>query len=358
MCIGFLCVKAKLFCVNASVSQASVCKSSFLRAMALVCKRLSDSKSFLTCRRAEMSWEELRWDEMRWSVECEVWSVSATYDVWRARCEVWSVEFQVRPLEQCIAVAQSKHARAWLAHSACKFYRWKRCYSIESNPKAASAPSRAGTTGVCMHVDTHTGDRKSIQCLSLTFFDRTSVRPLANIFGPPCLPLQKLQRVQQLKSCLAMLASLTKIIDLRFHAVSLCTSRTSLALWLRISCILLGPNTRSLESSSDCQDEQCFVLFCTNPSPTWPNSLWPYWTCTFQIGATMSHYTFVGLRHTTPFSPIARVRPVLLWHPVAVHMAQRETSRRTSVLNGSPGSPGSPPWRGWHALMNWILNIY
>ena len=65
-----------------------------------------------------------------------------------------------------------------------------------------------------------------------------------------------------------------------------------------------------------------------------------------------SHYTFVGLRHTTPFSPIARVRPVLLWHPVAFHMAQRETSRRTSVLNGSPGLPGSPPWRSWHALMN------
>ena len=39
----------------------------------------------------------------------------------------------MRPLEQCIAVAQSTHGRthgAWLAHGACKFYRWKQSYSI------------------------------------------------------------------------------------------------------------------------------------------------------------------------------------------------------------------------------------
>ena len=44
----------KIFRVNASVPQASVCKS-FVRFMFL-CKRFrSNSKSFLSCRRAEMS---------------------------------------------------------------------------------------------------------------------------------------------------------------------------------------------------------------------------------------------------------------------------------------------------------------
>ena len=48
------------------------------------------------------------------------------------KCEERSVKCRVqgRPLEQCIAVAQSTHARAWLAHDACKFYRWKRSFSI------------------------------------------------------------------------------------------------------------------------------------------------------------------------------------------------------------------------------------
>jgi hypothetical protein len=174
MCIGFLCVKAKLFCVNASVSQASVCKSSFLRAMTLVCKRLSDSKSFLTCRRAEMSWEELRemrnferlsgaqswdemkiveknldqtWEKMRWDekswnevrraqirwdeMKCGLWSVSAKCEVWSVQCEECSVKCGTSSATfGTVHHCRTKHARAWLAHGACKFYRWKRSYSI------------------------------------------------------------------------------------------------------------------------------------------------------------------------------------------------------------------------------------
>ena len=92
-------------------------------------------------RRDGMRWEELRWGEksshdLRWD---EVWSVN-----WSVKSAVWSVKkvFAWR----CIApgsraghvlgqqhrnsFAQSTHARAWLAHGACKFYRWERSYSI------------------------------------------------------------------------------------------------------------------------------------------------------------------------------------------------------------------------------------
>ena len=122
-----------LFCVKASVSHSSknsLCKS-FLCATAFVCKGLpSDSKNFLTCRRAKMSWEKLWWDEkglavLRWNensweklrwhmrrdavrygekswdelrraqigwneMKCGVWSASAKCKVWRVQCEVWS----------------------------------------------------------------------------------------------------------------------------------------------------------------------------------------------------------------------------------------------------------------------------
>jgi hypothetical protein len=64
-------------------------------------------------RRADMSWDERRWSMgVKW------------------KCKVWSLEPQVWHLEERTAVAQSAHALAWLAHSARKFYRWKRFYSI------------------------------------------------------------------------------------------------------------------------------------------------------------------------------------------------------------------------------------
>ena len=83
-------------------------------------------------------WEELTWKEMRWSVEWEV-----KWEVRGVKSAVWSVKkvFAWR----CIApgsraghvlgqqhrnsFAQSTDARAWLAHGACKFYRWERSYS-------------------------------------------------------------------------------------------------------------------------------------------------------------------------------------------------------------------------------------
>ena len=89
-------------------------------------------------RRDGMRWEELTWFEVRWSVECEV-------QVWSAKCRVWSVLREVFAWRciapgsraghvlgqhQCNSFAQSTHARAWLAHGACKFYRWQRFFSI------------------------------------------------------------------------------------------------------------------------------------------------------------------------------------------------------------------------------------
>ena len=141
--------------------------------------------------------EELRWDEV-WSVKsavwsvgpeecsvkCEVWSAkkamrSEKCEVWTVKCAVWSVKCGVRRVqcevwsvewEECsvkcevwsvkcevelhmwhvkhdTTFAECTHARAWLAHGACKFYRWERSYIYIYIFKATSAPPRAGTTG-------------------------------------------------------------------------------------------------------------------------------------------------------------------------------------------------------------------
>ena len=125
--------------------------------------------------------EELRWDEV-WSVKSKVWSVgreecsvkcevrsvkkamrSEKCEVWTVKCEVWSVKcglgrvqcelrsvkcwlrrvrcevwrlssvkcdvgLQVWHVKHDISFAECTHARAWLAHGACKFYRWERSY--------------------------------------------------------------------------------------------------------------------------------------------------------------------------------------------------------------------------------------
>ena len=79
-----------------------------------------------------------------WSVECEVWSVkcgvcsgkravwSVECGVWSVKCGVWSVkcevELQMWHVKQDTTFAECTHARAWLAHGACKFYRWERSY--------------------------------------------------------------------------------------------------------------------------------------------------------------------------------------------------------------------------------------
>ena len=168
------------FCVNTSVSEASVWRR-FLRAMFFcardfcltvrafwraeelrwVEKNFEEMREVDQCSdemktveknllrwhvRSEKGWEELRWDEksshdLRWD---EVWSVKCKCEVRGVKSAVWSVKkvFAWR----CIApgsraghvlgqqhrnsFAQSTHARAWLAHCPCKFYRWERSYSV------------------------------------------------------------------------------------------------------------------------------------------------------------------------------------------------------------------------------------
>ena len=101
-----------------------------------------------------------------WSVKCEAWSLKSTVwsevltakgAVWRVQCEVWrlssvkcDVELQTWHVKQDTSFAECTRARAWLAHGACKFYRWERSYIYIIYIyifKATSAPPRAGTTG-------------------------------------------------------------------------------------------------------------------------------------------------------------------------------------------------------------------
>ena len=160
-------------CLKASVRNSS------LRAMFFVQKIFSNSKSFLAHRKrwdelrwtfsvlewetvlprwhvredgkrweelrwSDMRWEEIRWFQMRWAVECEVQVWSVKCGVWRVQCEVWrncSLDVALqrdRTLVMSMFLdsnsrhnkfAPSTHARAWQAHGACKFYRWKRSYS-------------------------------------------------------------------------------------------------------------------------------------------------------------------------------------------------------------------------------------
>ena len=93
----------------------SMCKN-FLRLMFFWCKRLlSDSKSFLACRTAKMSWDELQGDEKGWSVpgwdensweepysDDMRWGEKSSHDLrWdevssaKCKCEVWSVHCEV-----------------------------------------------------------------------------------------------------------------------------------------------------------------------------------------------------------------------------------------------------------------------
>ena len=99
----------------------------------------------------EMGWDEKSWDELRWgeksshdlrwdevssaksaSVKCEVQGVkSAVWSVRKAfawRCIApGSCAGHVLGQQHCNSFAQSTHARV---HSACKFYRWEKSYSI------------------------------------------------------------------------------------------------------------------------------------------------------------------------------------------------------------------------------------
>ena len=89
-----------------------------------------------------------------WSVKCGLWSREVWSVKWEecsGKCEVWSVkcevELQMWHVKEDTTFAECTHALAWLAHGACKFYRWERSY-IYISLKATSAPPRAGTTGI------------------------------------------------------------------------------------------------------------------------------------------------------------------------------------------------------------------
>ena len=172
-----------LFCVNASVPQASVFKS--FCAQSFFCARdfsltvrdfwcaeqlrwvetsFEEMRKVDQCsdemktveknllrwhvRRDGMRWEELTWGEkssMIWDeIKCGVRSASVKCEARGVKSTVWSVKkvFAWRCIapgsraghvlgqQHCNSFAQSTHARAWLAHGACKFYRWERSYSI------------------------------------------------------------------------------------------------------------------------------------------------------------------------------------------------------------------------------------
>jgi len=150
LCLKCLC--AKTFCAQCF----------FLRK-----RLLSDSKSFLACRTATMSWDEFRGDEKGWScpdemktveknllrwhvrrdgmrwgekssriwgeMKCRVRSASVKCEVQGVKRALWSVRkvFAWRCIAPgswaghvlgqhlCNSFAQSTHARACLAHCAC-----------------------------------------------------------------------------------------------------------------------------------------------------------------------------------------------------------------------------------------------
>ena len=97
----------------------------------------------------EMGWDEKSWDEVRrarmiWDeMKCGVWSASVKCEMRGVKSTVWSVKkvFAWRCIapgsradhvlgqQRCNSFAQSTHARAWLAHGACKYYRWERSFS-------------------------------------------------------------------------------------------------------------------------------------------------------------------------------------------------------------------------------------
>ena len=105
---------------------------------------------------AGIRWEELRWDEVcsvkcgAWRVQCEVWSVkceawsvkkdnekrSVECEVWSVKSAVWSVKSAVGSVKRrsgasnvtCETGRHFRRVHTWLAHGACKFYRWERSY--------------------------------------------------------------------------------------------------------------------------------------------------------------------------------------------------------------------------------------
>ena len=161
LCLKLLCAKA--FCACFLVQETSLWQlRAFWRAEQLrwVGTNFEEMRKFDQCSDEMkttyldgMRWEEMRWGEKRWEGLTygshnlrwdEVWSVKCKCEVRSVKRALWSVKKLVasrwiapRPRaghvlgqQQRNRFAQSTHARAWLAHSACKFYRWVRSYSI------------------------------------------------------------------------------------------------------------------------------------------------------------------------------------------------------------------------------------
>ena len=131
-----------------------------------------------------------------WSVECEVWSVecavgSVQCEVWSVECEVWSVkcgvwsvkcevELQMWHVKQDTTFEECMHARAWLAHVACKFYRWERSYVYPyGNFRPAS----------CRYIYTSsTRTRRGGSCLGIYIRPFSSIELACDVRQPsPCV---------------------------------------------------------------------------------------------------------------------------------------------------------------------------
>ena len=161
LCLKLLCAKVsapnRFFCAR----DFSLTVRDFWRADEL----RGDEKGWSVLGWDENSWEELtlmtcekRWDEMRrdeksrdevrrahviWrETKCRVRSACVKCEVQGVKRALWSVRkvFAWRCIAPgswaghvlgqhlCNSFAQSTHARAWLAHGACKFYRWESSY--------------------------------------------------------------------------------------------------------------------------------------------------------------------------------------------------------------------------------------
>ena len=86
-----------------------------------------------------MGWEEKSWDEVRrthmiWDeMKCGVWSASVKCGARGVKSAVWTVKKVFTWRWRCIAPrSRAGHVlgQQQCTHGACKFYRWKRSYSI------------------------------------------------------------------------------------------------------------------------------------------------------------------------------------------------------------------------------------
>ena len=103
----------------------------------MTCEKKWDEMRRAETRRDEVRRAKMKCDEMKcgvWSVKCgvrgvksAVWSVKKVF-AWSCIAPE-SCAGHVLGRQQCNSFARSTHARAWLVHGECKFYRWKKSCS-------------------------------------------------------------------------------------------------------------------------------------------------------------------------------------------------------------------------------------